>query len=87
MKLIRVPTVPVRARSANDFDFSDVDVKIIHYLALGDELKEIAVRLTRSEATIKSHLRIMRLALGARSLRHLVALALKYGVISMDDVT
>lgn len=69
-----------------EFNLSERDVSVLRQLANGQEIKEIADSLGRSPATVKFQLRLIRAELRARSLRHLVALTLKYGIISAGDV-
>ena len=74
------------SRVLREFNFSPLDLAVLRHLAAGEEIKEIAVRERRSVGTIKLHLRLIRSTLHGRSLSNVVALAIKYGIISTDDV-
>ncbi|GEM_PF-5618827 len=69
-----------------EFNLSPLDLSVLRRLAAGEEIKEIAAREGRSVGTIKLHLRLIRSTLHGRSLSNIVALAIKYGIISADDV-
>ncbi len=69
-----------------EFNLSERDVGVLRRLANGEEIKQIADELGRSPATVKFQVRLLRAELGARSLRHLVALTLKYGIVSGDEI-
>ena len=73
-------------RIMREFNLSPLDLSVLRRLAAGEEIKEIAAREGRSVGTIKLHLRLIRSTLHGRSLSNIVALAIKYGIISADDV-
>lgn len=74
------------SRIMREFNLSPLDLSVLRRLAAGEEIKEIADGEGRSVGTIKLHLRLIRSTLHGRSLSNVVALAIKYGIISTDDV-
>ena len=65
---------------------AEVDKSILRELARGCDLKTTATRTGFALSTIKNRLGPLYAALGARNGTGAVVLALKEGIISLDDV-
>lgn len=59
----------------------------LRLVANGLSSAQIAARSGCSLDTVNSHLRVITAVLGARSRTHAVALAIRLGVLPVDDVT
>jgi DNA-binding NarL/FixJ family response regulator len=62
------------------------EVDVLKRVASGLANKEIAVRLSVSEGTVKRYVVVILSKLGARDRTHAVTLALERGIIDIDDV-
>lgn len=62
------------------------EIEILEAAARGETMEETAKRLWLSFETIKSHRRHIIAKLGARNLPHALALAIRSGALSVDDV-
>ncbi len=64
-----------------DTRLSSRQKEIAQLIADGLSSEEIAERLSLSEATVKTHVRLLRERLSARTRSHAVAIALRKGLI------
>ncbi|MBV1692498.1 helix-turn-helix transcriptional regulator [Novosphingobium sp. G106] len=62
------------------------EFEILVLLANGFSSKEVALRCGITARTVETYLSKMRLKLGARNATNLVALALRAGLLSEDDM-
>lgn len=61
-----------------------MQIEVVQRLAEGDQVKDIALRLERSEHTIKGHMTTLRKMVGARNTTQLVALFYRMGILVPD---
>lgn len=72
------------AEHATDHVLTPREVDVLQLVAGGNANKEIAVHLSLTEETVKSHLRNILAKLGAHDRAHAVAIGLKRGIISPE---
>ena len=72
------------ADHATDDALSEREIEVLNLIASGNANKEIAVRLSISEATAKSHVANILSKLGANDRAHAVTIGLKRGIIELD---
>jgi DNA-binding CsgD family transcriptional regulator len=65
---------------------SERELEVLHAAARGETMDETATRLWLSLETIKSHRRYVIAKLGARNLPHAIALAVRSGLMSVENV-
>lgn len=64
-------------------EFTQREIKILNLLAQGNTDKEIAKKLSVSEATIKASVRTLKRIMGAENRQHLVFIACKRDFIKI----
>jgi DNA-binding NarL/FixJ family response regulator len=62
---------------------SSREIDVLRLVASGNANKEIAVRLSIAEETVKSHITNILAKLGANDRTHAVTIALKRGIIEL----
>lgn len=62
------------------------EIEVLQLIAEGNGNKEIASRLYVAENTIKGHITSLMLKLDACSRTHAVVLALKQGLLTIDNI-
>ena len=71
------------AEHAADDALTPREVDVLRLVASGNANKEIAVRLSLTEETVKSHVRNILAKLGANDRTHAVAICVKRGIIDL----
>ena len=71
------------AEHATDEALTPAEIRVLRLVAEGDANKEIAVKLSLSEGTIKGQLRNIMSKLGAKDRTHAAMIALKRGIIEI----
>jgi DNA-binding NarL/FixJ family response regulator len=71
------------AEHATDDSLSSREIEVLRLVAGGNANKEIAVRLTISEETVKGHVKSILAKLGANDRTHAVTIGLKRGIIDL----
>ena len=71
------------AEHAMDDALTAREIDVLRLIAGGNANKEIAVRLSLTEETVKSHVRNILAKLGANDRTHAVAIGLKRGIIEL----
>jgi DNA-binding NarL/FixJ family response regulator len=71
------------AEHATDEALTPAEIRVLQLVAEGDANKEIAVKLSLSEGTIKGQLRNIMSKLGAKDRTHAAMIALKRGIIEI----
>ena len=71
------------AEHATDEALSPAEIRVLRLIADGEANKEIAVRLSVSEGTIKAHVRNLMSKLGAKDRTHAVMIALRRGIMEI----
>jgi DNA-binding NarL/FixJ family response regulator len=71
------------AEHATDDALTPAEMRVLRLIAEGDSNKEIAVRLSTSEGTIKGQIRNIMSKLGAKDRTHAAMIALKRGLIAI----
>lgn len=61
--------------------WGDIDTQILLHLSIGRRLQEIGHHVGRTQWTVSWHIRRMSKAIGAKTPAHLVALAMRRGII------
>ena len=71
------------AEHATDETLTPAEVRVLHLIAEGKANKEIARRISTSEATVKGQVRNILAKLGAQDRTHAVTIGLKRGIIRL----
>jgi DNA-binding NarL/FixJ family response regulator len=71
------------AEHATDGALTPREIDVLRLVAAGNANKEIGVRLSLTEVTVKSHVRNVLAKLGANDRTHAVTIALKRGIIDL----
>jgi DNA-binding NarL/FixJ family response regulator len=71
------------AEHATDGALTPREIEVLRLVAAGNANKEIGVRLSLTEVTVKSHVKNVLAKLGANDRTHAVAIALKRGIIDL----
>jgi len=71
------------AEHATDDSLTPAEVRVLHLIAEGKANKEIARRISTSEATVKGQVRNILAKLGAQDRTHAVTIGLKRGIIRL----
>jgi DNA-binding NarL/FixJ family response regulator len=71
------------AEHATDGALTPREIDVLRLVAAGNANKEIGVRLSLTEVTVKSHVRNILAKLGANDRTHAVTIALKRGIIDL----
>ena len=71
------------AEHATDGALTPREIDVLRLVAAGNANKEIGVRLSLTEVTVKSHVRNVLAKLGANDRTHAVTIALKRGIIEL----
>ena len=71
------------AEHATDEALTPAEVRVLHLIAEGKANKEIAGRISTSEATVKGQIRNILAKLGAQDRTHAVIIGLKRGIIRL----
>ena len=64
---------------------SDRELEVLQQVAAGNANKNVAAHLSISEDTVKGHVRAILAKLGANDRTHAVTIALKRGIISLEE--
>ena len=73
------------AEHAIDDGLTEREIQVLRLIAAGNANKQIADELSISEATVKSRITNILSKLGANDRAHAVTIALKRGIIELDD--
>jgi len=71
------------AEHAGEDTLSDRELEVLRRVAAGNSNRQVATQLSISEDTIKAHMKSISSKLGATSRTHVVAIAVKRGIIEV----
>jgi len=71
------------AEHAADDSLSERELAVLKWVAAGNSNREVAVRLSVTEETVKAHMKNILSKLGANDRTHAVTIALKRGIIEI----
>lgn len=63
------------------------ELELLRYIANGKTYTEIGTALGIAPQTVKNHMPLIKLKLGAKNATHATALALRYSILPLSDVT
>jgi len=62
-------------------------IQLLRYVANGKTYTEIGTALGIAPQTVMNHMTLIKLKLGAKNATHATAIALRYGLLPLSDVT